>query len=142
MIFLYVGLAILSIIFFIYALIKWIIPWIIKLVKQAKEKNRKKAEKKHEEEPQVSLAVKGEHAEEVSYGDTYKEVAYIPEEQKHEEESVENEAKHDENEEFQQFLKDFKENKETDIKTQIKTSSPKLKAILMSGALQDKKYKD
>ena len=150
MIFLYVGLALLGIVAFIYALIKWIIPNIPFLIKKIKEKRAKKKEQEKEEQsvPSVELATKGAHnlagSEEVTHSQNYKEVAYLQEDETSQEkiENDKQEQESDKDEEFQQFLKNFKKNNEENIKTQIKTSSPKLKAILMSGALQDKKYID
>ena len=153
MIFLWVGLALLLVCGFIYALFKWIIPAIIKAAKDNKEKKKKKENEIPDEiiEPVVTInpvekASKGSHGflkkEEVTHSENYKEVAYVTEDAQAEQNAEPISDAKEEDAEFEQFLKHLENNNNKDIKTQIKSSSTKLKAIIMSGALQDKKYKD
>ena len=155
MIFLYVGLALLVICGFIYALFKWIIPASIKRVKANKEKKEKALKEIPDEiiEPitninPVEKSTKGSHEylnkEEVIHSDNYHEVAYLKDEQKVQEQVMEDSQSEENSEDadFERFLKNLENSNNKNIKTQIKSSSTKLKAIIMSGALQDKKYKD
>ena len=153
MIFLWVGLALVAIVGFIYALFKWIIPAIIKSASASKERKQKKQREIPDEviEPVVTInpvekASKGSHSylnkEEVIHSDNYKEVAYLNEEPVAEQNNGEEQEVNNEDAEFEQFLQNLENNNNKDIKTQIKSSSTKLKAVIMSGALQDKKYKD
>ncbi len=141
MIFLWVGLAIVGVCAFVYACYKWIIPAIIKSIKSKKEKKELENQEKFNE---VQLASKdtvitGVKPEEVEYGSNREEYSYVK--------NIDDNAVQDKNalldvedEDFDKFLKSLENEKNDNIKNEIKHASPKLKAILMSGVLQDKKY--
>lgn len=136
-----------------YVTIKWLVPYIKKAVAERKEEKEKKRKEIPDEviDPPVNtveLSTKGSHKylkkEEVTHNENYHEVSYLENDEQASEqgEQVASEQASDQNEEFEQFLKNLENKNNKNIKTQIKSSSTKLKAIIMSGALQDKKYKD
>lgn len=148
MIFLYVGLVVFGAIALAYALYKWLIPMIIKAIKNKKARKEEEVEDNYMEVNEVELSSKGSHAdidkEQVTYSDNYREVTYFPDKEKTAKvESEVVEESNAENDEKLVWANDLETVKvDRGIRTQIKKSSPKLKAIIMSGALHDKKYKD
>ncbi len=137
MIFLWVGLALLGVAIFVYALIKWIIPSISKAIKNRKNSKEQANNEHNEEKVNEVQYVQGSHDEEVAYGGSYSDVIdgqkimYDAEVQQN-------------NEDQEQSLEDLfnKVHVPTSVKDEINQASPRLKAILLSGVLQDKKYED
>ena len=137
MIFLWVGLALLGVAIFVYALIKWIIPSISKAIKNRKNSKEQANNEHNEEKVNEVQYVQGSHDEEVAYGGSYSDVI---DGQKI---MYDAEVKQN-NEDQEQSLEDLfnKVHVPTSVKDEINQASPRLKAILLSGVLQDKKYED
>lgn len=137
MIFLWVGLALLGVAIFVYALIKWIIPSISKAIKNRKNSKEQANNEHNEEKVNEVQYVQGSHDEEVSYGGSYSDVI---DGQK----SMYDAEVQQNNEDQEQSLEDLfnKVHVPTSVKDEINQASPRLKAILLSGVLQDKKYED
>lgn len=143
-IFVRVGLWTLVIFVVAYSLIKWIIPFIIKKVKEKKTiRNDKKEYDLKENYNEVEIVTKDTkiadvQKQEMELSENLKEVDYMPDDNQGETQ-VNKKVVVERDEEFESFLREINKDN-VSVKKQIKNASPKLKGIILSGVLQDKKF--
>ena len=143
-IFVQVGLVILGIFVLCYSLYKWILPFIIKKTKERNKIRKNKQDYEFEENyNQVEIVTKDVRVEEmakegVELSSKLKEIDYIPE-QKEGQFELNLNSKDKQDDEFEAFLNQIN-NEKCSIKNEIKDASPKLKGVILSGVLQDKKF--
>lgn len=137
MIFVWVGLAILLISVCIYVIIK-LVPYLIVKIRKRKQFQKEKLEQ--ECLSKVKIAKKGAidsiDNETVELSENYKEVAYVP--AKEQADLVDDSNFDDKSLDFEEFLKNS--NRRMTVGEQIRCANPKMKAIMLSGVLQDKKF--